>query len=131
MANAVRSYKDLVAWQKSMDLVTAVYRASQGFPKEEIFGLVSQIRRAAVSVPSNIAEGHARTSKKEFQYFLSNARGSLAELETQLTIAHQLAYIDETGINQLLDRLGEVGRILNGLLAALKRSSKSRISPNP
>jgi four helix bundle protein len=125
MANEVRSYKDLVAWQKSMDLVTAVYRASQGFPKEEIFGLVSQIRRAAVSVPSNIAEGHARTSKKEFQYFLSNARGSLAELETQLTIAHQLAYIDETAINQLLDRLGEVGRILNGLLAALKRSSKS------
>ena len=124
MANAVRSYKDLVAWQKSMDLATAVYRASQGFPKEEIFGLVSQIRHAAVSVPSNIAEGHARTSKKKFQYFLSNARGSLAELETQLTIAHQLAYIDKTGINQLLDRLGEVGRILNGLLAALKRSSK-------
>lgn len=125
MANEVRSYKDLVAWQKSMDLVTAVYRISQGFPKEEIFGLVSQIRRAAVSVPSNIAEGHARTSKKEFQYFLSNARGSLAELETQLTIAHQLAYIDGTEINQLLDRLGEVGRILNGLLTALKRSSKS------
>ena len=124
MANDVRSYKDLVAWQKSMELVTAVYRASQGFPKEEIFGLVSQIRRSAVSVPSNIAEGHARTSKKEFQYFLSNARGSLAELETQLTIAHQLAYIDETEINQLLDRLGEVGRILNGLLTALKRSSK-------
>jgi four helix bundle protein len=124
MANDVRSYKDLVAWQKSMDLVTAVYRASQGFPKEEIFGLVSQTRRAAVSVPSNIAEGHARTSKKEFQYFLSNARGSLTELETQLTIAHQLAYIGKTGINQLLDRLGEVGRILNGLLAALKRSSK-------
>lgn len=124
MVNEVRSYKDLVAWQKSMDLVTAVYQASQRFPKEEIFGLVSQIRRAAVSVPSNIAEGHARTSKKEFQYFLSNARGSLAELETQLTIAHQLAYIDETGINQLLDGLGEVGRILNGLLTALKRSSK-------
>jgi len=125
MEKEVRSYKDLVAWQKSMDLVTAVYRVSQGFPKEEIFGLVSQIRRAAVSVPSNIAEGHARTSRKEFQYFLSNARGSLAELETQLTIAHQLAYIDETGINQLLDRLGEVGRLLNGLLTALKRSSKS------
>ena len=125
MTKEVRSYKDLVAWQKSMDLVTAVYRASQGFPKEEILGLVSQIRRSAVSVPSNIAEGHARTSRKEFQYFLSNARGSLAELETQLTIAHQLEYIDETGINQLLDRLGEVGRILNGLLTALKRSSKS------
>jgi four helix bundle protein len=125
MEKEVRSYKDLVAWQKSMELVTAVYRASQEFPKEEIFGLVSQIRRSAVSVPSNIAEGHARTSRKEFQYFLSNARGALAELETQLTIAHQLAYIDETGINQLLDRSGEVGRILNGLLTALKRSSKS------
>ena len=124
MIREVRSYKDLVAWQKSMALVTEVYRASQEFPKEEVFGLMSQTRRAAVSVPSNIAEGHARTSKKEFQYFLSNARGSLAELETQLTIAHQLAYIDETGINQLLDRLGEVGRIVNGLLAALKRSSK-------
>jgi four helix bundle protein len=125
MANEIRSYKDLVAWQKSMDLVTAVYRVSQGFPKEEIFGLVSQIRRAAVSVPSNIAEGHARTSKKEFQYFLSNARGSLAELETQLTIAHQLAYINDTGMGQLIIRLGEVGRILNGLLASLKRSPKS------
>src|SRR4030067_77823 len=122
MEKEVRSYKDLVAWQKSMDLVTAVYRASQGFPEEEIFGLVSQIRRSAVSVSSNIAEGHARTSRKEFQYFLSNARGSLAELETQLTIAHQLAYINETAIKQLLDRLGEVGRILNGLLSSLKRT---------
>jgi len=125
MAHEVRSYKDLVAWQKSMDLVIAVYQASQGFPKEEIFGLVSQTRRSAVSVPSNIAEGHARTSKKEFQYFLSNTRGSLAELETQLNIAHQLAYINETAINQLLERVGEVGRILNGLLSSLKRSSNS------
>ncbi len=96
MANEVRSYKDLVAGQKSMDLATSVYRVSRGFPKEEIFGLVSQIRRAAVSVPGNIAEGQARTSKKESHYFLSNARGSLAALATQLTIAHQLAYIDET-----------------------------------
>jgi len=124
MADEVRSYKDLVAWQKSMALVTEVYRASQEFPKEEVFGLMSQTRRAAISIPSNIAEGHARISKKEFQYFLSNARGSLAELETQLTIAHQLAYINETAINQLLDRVGEIGRILNGLLSSLKRSSQ-------
>jgi four helix bundle protein len=122
VAQEVRSYKDLVAWQKSVALVSEVYRASQKFPKEEIFGLMSQIRRAAVSVPSNIAEGHARTSKKEFQYFLSNARGSLAELETQLTIAHQLAYVDKTTINQLLEQLSELGRILTGLLASLKRS---------
>jgi four helix bundle protein len=123
MGHEVRSFKDLVVWQKSMALVTEVYRASQGFPKEEIFGLTSQIRRSAVSVPSNIAEGNARTSKKEFQYFLSNARGSLAELETQLLIAHQLEYINETAKNQMLDRLWEVGRILNGLLSSLKKSS--------
>jgi len=126
MGPKVLSYKDLVVWQKSMVLVTEVYRASQEFPKEEVFGLMSQTRRAAVSVPSNIAEGHARTSKKEFQYFLSNTRGSLAELETQLTIAHQLAYINEMAINQLLDRVGEVGRILNGLLSSLKRAPKSK-----
>ena len=107
MADEVRSYKDLVAWQKSMALVTEVYRASQEFPKEEVFGLIGQTRRAAISIPSNIAEGHARTSKKEFQYFLSNARGSLAELETHLTIAYQLTYINEMAINQLLDRVGK------------------------
>ncbi|MGD0969882.1 MAG: four helix bundle protein [Desulfobaccales bacterium] len=124
MADEVRSYKDLVAWQKSMALVTEVYRASQEFPKEEVFGLIGQTRRAAISIPSNIAEGHARTSKKEFQYFLSNARGSLAELETHLTIAYQLTYINEMAINQVLDRVGEIGRILNGLISSLKRSSK-------
>ena len=124
MVDKVRSYKDLVAWQKSMALVTEFYRASQEFPREEVFGLMSQTRRAAISIPSNIAEGHARTSKKEFQYFLSNARGSLAQLETHLTIAYQLAYINETAINQLLDRIGEIGRILNGLISSLKRSSQ-------
>jgi|WetSurSiteA1Bulk_404760.scaffolds.fasta_scaffold138467_1 four helix bundle protein len=130
MAQGVRSYKDLVAWQKAMALVIEVYRASQEFPKEEIFGLMSQTRRAAVSIPSNIAEGHARTSKKEFQYFLSNASGSLAELETQLVMAHQLAYIDETTINHLLARLWEVARILNRLLSSLRKSFKT-IAPNP
>ena len=134
MGPKVVSYKDLVVWQKSMALVTEVYRATLGFPREEIFGLMSQTRRAAVSVPSNIAEGHARTSKKEFQYFLSNARGSLAELETQLTIAHQLAYINDKTINLVLDKLWEVGRLLNGLLSSLKRSSKPNpypLTPNP
>jgi four helix bundle protein len=124
MTDEVRSYKNLVAWQKSMALVTEVYRASQEFPKEEVFGPMSQTRCAAISIPSNIAEGHARTSKKEFQYFLSNARGSLAELETHLTIAYQLTYINETAINQLFDRVGEIGRMLNGLISSLKRLSK-------
>ncbi|MGB8992007.1 MAG: four helix bundle protein [Desulfobaccales bacterium] len=78
----VMSYKDLVAWKKSMELVTEIYRVTKEFPKEEIFGLISQVRRAAISIPSNIAEGKARLSKGEFRQFLGNARGSLAELET-------------------------------------------------
>ncbi|MGD0164524.1 MAG: four helix bundle protein [Candidatus Sulfotelmatobacter sp.] len=77
-----RSYKDLVAWQKSMDLVTGTYRATAGFPKDELFGLTSQLRRAAVSIPSNIAEGQGRLAEKEFRYFLGQDRGSLMEVET-------------------------------------------------
>ncbi len=86
----VRSYQDLVAWQKAMDLVTEIYRVSQKFPKEELFGLASQIRRAAVSIPSNIAEGRGKASKGDFQYFLGHARGSLSEVETQVIIARNL-----------------------------------------
>lgn len=86
-----RSYKDLVAWQKAMDLVTATYRSTTTFPKEEQFGLTSQLRRAAVSIPSNIAEGQGRLSEKEFRHFLGLARGSLMEVETQFQIAQNLA----------------------------------------
>jgi len=78
-----RSYKDLVTWQRAMDLVTSTYRATAGFPKAELSGLTSQLRRAAVSIPSNIAEGQGRLSTKEFRYFLGQARGSLMEVETQ------------------------------------------------
>jgi four helix bundle protein len=84
------SYRDLIAWQKAMDLVTAIYRVTGSFPREELYGLTSQLRRAAVSVPSNIAEGQARFSRKEFHHFLSQARGSLVEIETQLMIAENL-----------------------------------------
>lgn len=90
-----RSYKDLVAWQKSMDLVTAIYKAAAGFPKDELFGLTSQLRRAAVSIPSNVAEGQGRLSEKEFRHFLGQARGSLMEVETQLQIAANLGYLTE------------------------------------
>ncbi|MDI6853442.1 MAG: four helix bundle protein [Deltaproteobacteria bacterium] len=83
----VKSYQDLVVWQKAMSLVTEIYRISQKFPKEEIFGLTSQIRRAAVSIPSNIAEGQGKSSTGEFKSFLGHAKGSLAELETQILIA--------------------------------------------
>jgi four helix bundle protein len=116
----VQSYRDLVAWNKSMDLVTEIYQVTEKFPKEELFGLMSQLRRAAVSIPSNIAEGKGRLSKGEFRQFLGNARGSLAEVETQIIIAQNLAYLDEAETKRLLTQVEEVGKILNGLLSAVK-----------
>jgi four helix bundle protein len=114
-----RSYKDLVAWQRAMDLVTATYRATTSFPKEEQFGLTSQLRRAAVSIPSNIAEGQGRLSEKEFRHFLGQARGSLMEVETQFQIAQNLGYIEAARTLELLKMCAEVGRIVNGLMASL------------
>jgi four helix bundle protein len=119
-----RSYKDLVAWQKSMDLVTATYRATAGFPKDELFGLTSQLRRAAVSIPSNIAEGQGRLSEKEFRYFLGQARGSLMEVETQLQIAENFCYLQKEKTASLLQSCAEVGRILNCLLASVSKQSE-------
>jgi four helix bundle protein len=117
----VHSYRDLVVWKKSMALVLDVYRCTQAFPKIEIYGLTSQLRRAAVSVPSNIAEGQARRSTGEFKQFLGNARGSLAEVDTQLLIARDLAYLENEVSKELLDNTAEIGRMLNALLAALKQ----------
>jgi four helix bundle protein len=119
----VRSYQDLIVWQKAMELVTEIYRVSQKFPKEEVFGLTSQIRRAAVSIPSNIAEGRGKFSKGDFQYFLGHARGSLSEVETQILIAKNLDYLTSTEINHIMELSSEVGRLLNGLLASIKKSS--------
>jgi len=116
----VQSYRDLVAWQKAMDLVTEIYRATKEFPKEEIFGLASQIRRAAVSIPCNIAEGRGKSSRKEYIYFLSHARASLLELETQVMIAHNLSYLTKSTAENLLTSTAEIGRIINGLMSALK-----------
>ena len=112
-----RSYKDLVAWQRAMDLVTAVYQATANFPKDELFGLTAQLRRAAVSVPSNIAEGKGAFIA-EFKHFLGTARGSLMEVETQLQIALNLRYLSNETCSELL-QCSEVGRILNGLLASV------------
>ena len=116
---SVRCYRDLIAWQKAMDLVTEIYRVTQSFPREELYGLVSQLRRAAVSVPSNIAEGHARVSTGEFRQFLGHALGSLVEIETQLSISERLAYLDSRQSEDFLQRTAEIGRILHGLLKAL------------
>jgi len=123
-----RSYKDLIAWQKAMDLVTATYRATAAFPKEEQFGLTSQLRRAAVSIPSNIAEGQGRLSENEFRHFLGQARGSLMEVETQLQISQNLGYTKPAQLNDLLNACGEVGRILNGLLASICKAPNSQNS---
>ena len=113
-------YKDLIAWQKAMDLAAALYDATEAFPKHEIYSLTNQMRRAAVSVPSNIAEGQAHFSRREFRHFLRHSCGSLAELETQILIAQQRNYLSESQTKELLGRTHEVGRILNGLLNSLK-----------
>ncbi|MHB8067117.1 MAG: four helix bundle protein [Desulfobaccales bacterium] len=121
MTKEVRSYRDLVAWQKGMELVGEIYRISRDFPKDEIFGLVSQMRRAAVSIPSNIAEGHQKLSRKEYQHFLGNARGSLAEIETQILIAKDLDYLGEIEMNRILNLSAELGRVLNGLINSIRK----------
>ncbi|MEI6775821.1 MAG: four helix bundle protein [Chloroflexales bacterium] len=115
----VRTYQELIAWQKAMDLVVAVYEQTRAFPKEETYGLTNQLRRAAVSIPSNIAEGQGRNSTKQFQHFLSIAYGSLQEVETQLLIARRLQYLTAEQTDPLLLQCAEVGRIINGLVRSL------------
>ena len=119
------SYKDMIAWRKAMQLVTEIYQATREFPRDELYGLTSQLRRAAVSVPSNIAEGQARFSSREFHHFLSLARGSLVEIETQLIIAQNLGYLSAKQSRSLLSEAAELGRVLNGLIASIKRRSAS------
>ena len=114
-----RSYKDLIAWQIAMDLVLAVYRSTRSFPREEVYGLTSQLGRAAVSVASNIAEGQGRLSKREFHQFLGQARGSLMGVETQIQIAEKLHYLEAEQARSLLAKAAEGGRVLNGLIASM------------
>src|SRR5208282_434904 len=109
-------YRDLIAWQKAKALALNVYRCTHRFPRDEIYGLTSQMRRAAVSVPSNIAEGKGRYSHKDFVHFLYQARGSLLELETQLSIARVLEYIEQPVFESFESQTEELGRILNGLI---------------
>jgi four helix bundle protein len=109
-AGLAETYTDLKVWQKSMDLVVEVYRSTRTFPKHELYGLTSQMRRAAVSVPSNIAEAKGRYSTKELVQFLYNARGSLLELQTQIVIAHRLEYLPEMEWNQLHSKPQKSGK---------------------
>ena len=116
-----RSYRDLIAWHKSHALVIEIYRRTHDFPKSEMYGLTAQLRRAAVSVPSNIAEGQGRLSTGEFKQFLGHARGSLTEVETQILIAQDLGMFQIEISDALLRECAEVGRILNGLIASLNQ----------
>jgi len=118
---AVKNYRDLEVWQQAMDLVVLCYQITRGFPKSEIYGLASQIQRAAVSIPANIAEGRHRRHSKEFLQHLSIAYGSLAELETHIQIAERLNYIPEDQICSLLDKTAKIGRMLNGLRNAVEK----------
>lgn len=106
-------------WQKSMDLVEMVYHVTKGFPREDLYGLTNQLRRAAVSIPSNIAEGQARNSTAEFRNFLSIARGSLAEVETQLLIAERLNYIEPGKLGELMNIQTEINKMTNALMSKL------------
>ena len=115
----IRNYRDLIVWQKAMDLVTAVYQVTGTFPSDERFGLTSQMRRAAVSIPSNIAEGQGRGSNREFSHFLSMGYGSLCELQTQLLLSERLKFLDTKTLQFVFDRTDEVGRLLNGLSNSL------------
>ena len=121
----IKSHRDLIVWQKAMDPVESVYAATATFPKEETYAVTSQIRRAVVSVPANIAEGQGRRFSKEYLYFLANSRGSLLELDTHLEIAVRLRYLSEDTYSNLKNQLDEVTRILNGLIKAVESSSKT------
>jgi four helix bundle protein len=123
----IRSHRDLVVWQKAMNLVVAVYRATETFPKAETYGLTSQIRRAVTSVPANIAEGQGRRLTKEFVYFLANARGSLWELDTHLETSTRLGFLNSDIHEELQCQMDEVGRMLNGLMRSVSESSKTSI----
>ena len=116
-----QSYRDLLVWQKAMRPVIDTYQMTESFPRSEMFGLTSQLKRAVVSVPSNIAEGQGRDSVKEFIYHLSVAYGSLMEAETQIQIAANLAYVEQSIVDKLIGQTAEVGRMLNGLTRSLKQ----------
>jgi four helix bundle protein len=124
-----RQYRDLLVWQKAMRLVEAVYQATRNFPKDEMFGLAGQMRRAAVSVPSNIAEGQGRESVKSFAQFLAQAQGSLFELETQAELARNLGMMPPESLAGLLEDTMEIGRMLHGLRSALRRNDNQAAVP--
>jgi four helix bundle protein len=126
-----RHFRDLQVWQKSMALAASIYRLTSQFPKSEVFGITAQMRRSAVSVPSNIAEGHGRLSDRNLALFLGHARGSLYELESQTELAIQLAFAQTAAGQEVLEQIHEVARMLNGLLAKVRGSEAATLTASP
>jgi four helix bundle protein len=124
----IKSYRDLEVWKKAMDLVVICYKITRKFPKSEIYGLTSQLQRAAVSIPSNIAEGHQRQYSKEFLQHLSIAYASLAELETDIEIARRLDYIAEDQTNNVFAHAAEIGRMINGLRKSITSRNQQSVA---
>ena len=122
----IRNYADLIAWQKAMALAESVYKTTSNMPREELYGLTSQMRRAAVSIPSNIAEGEGRRTHGEFLHMLSISYGSLRELETQTVLANRLHFIQDNDARTVMEECGEVGRLLNGLMKSVASRTSSR-----
>jgi len=121
MNNKINSYKDLIVWQKSIALVTEIYKLTKTFPAEEKFGIVNQLNRAVVSIPANIAEGWGRESSKNYLQFLRISRGSLMETETLLVISKNLNYIDDENFRMISEKLDETGKILQGLIKRVQQ----------
>jgi four helix bundle protein len=118
------SFRDLQVWQRSMALARDIYRLTESFPGSQLFALTSQMQRSFLSVPSNIAEGHGRTTDKSFAVFLSQARGSINELETQVELAHALQIVRAEPCSRILEEIGEIGRMLNALLTAVRHPKR-------
>jgi four helix bundle protein len=119
-----KRYQELIVWQRAMELSRAIYQVTKSFPDDERFGLTSQLRRASISVPSNIAEGQGRLTRGEFKQFLGTARGSVFEVETQIQIATDMKYIGAVECSQLLELTSEISRMLNGLIRSLETGNR-------
>ncbi|HEY6046090.1 MAG TPA: four helix bundle protein [Pyrinomonadaceae bacterium] len=120
----MRPHEKLDVWKKAIEFVIAIYKETETFPRDEKFGLNSQLKRAAVSIPANIAEGAARRSNKEFLHFLSNAQGSASEVDTELLIAHRLEYLSQPKYKDLIGKLDEIGRMLTGLSQYVQQKAR-------
>jgi len=120
----VESFKDLIIWQKGIELVNDFYKVTKHFPKEELYGLTSQIRRAAISIPANIAEGWGRGTTKNYVQFLEISRGSLYELETLIIISNNLTYLNKDDSSEIENKIFEIGRMLNALITKLESKNK-------